>query len=261
MTFLFANVVLRQWMSVSFCAYLFDSDQNLSMHYNDAWKCKTLTWRKRGNLSDRNVHNINSVNDKISNSTEEKTRLLCRSQTGWRYYREPRGNPPAAIFIFNFTMADFAMANELELMAAYIIWEMVVISVSWKNSRKATGRVDRTPTHKTHLCSTVCSQARNAHHALGSSHTDCSVIFVRLKRVESSGVAHVSPVVALSLAVHLEHIIFLIHSSFYHDTRTRSTNGATRSPPRIPSSSCESPSSPSRHAAPSRITLAWKPAK
>ena len=28
--------------------------------------------------------------------------------------------------------------------------------------------VDRTPTHNTHLCSAVCSQARNAHHALGS---------------------------------------------------------------------------------------------
>ena len=42
---------------------------------------------------------------------------------------------------------------------------------------------DRTPTHNTHLCSTVCSQARNAHHALGSSHTDCSLIFVRLERI------------------------------------------------------------------------------
>ena len=31
------------------------------------------------------------------------------------------------------------------------------------------GSVDGTPTHYTHLCSTVCSQARNAHHALGSS--------------------------------------------------------------------------------------------
>ena len=27
--------------------------------------------------------------------------------------------------------------------------------------------VDRTPTHNTHLCSAVCSQVRNAHHALG----------------------------------------------------------------------------------------------
>ena len=43
--------------------------------------------------------------------------------------------------------------------------------------------VDRTPTHNTHLCSTVCSQAWNASHALGSSQTDCSVIFVRLKRI------------------------------------------------------------------------------
>ena len=43
--------------------------------------------------------------------------------------------------------------------------------------------MDRTPTHITHLCSTVCSQAWNARHALGSSHTDGSVIFVRLKRV------------------------------------------------------------------------------
>ena len=32
--------------------------------------------------------------------------------------------------------------------------------------------LDRTPTHNTHLCSTVSSQARNASHALGSSHTD-----------------------------------------------------------------------------------------
>ena len=73
---------------------------------------------------------------------------------------------------------------------------------------------DRTPTHNTHLCSTVCSQARNAHHALGSSQHGLHFIFVRLKIVLSSGVAHVSPFVVLSLAVYHEHIIFLIHSSF-----------------------------------------------
>ena len=43
--------------------------------------------------------------------------------------------------------------------------------------------VDRTLTHNTHLCSTVCSQARNAHHALGSSHQGLHFIFVRLKRI------------------------------------------------------------------------------
>ena len=101
-----------------------------------------------------------------------------------------------------------------------------------KLSTRASGKpdaetVDRTPTHNTHLCSTVCSQARNASHALGSSHTDCSVIFVRLKIVLSSGVAHVSSSLVDSPAVYHEHIIFLIHSSFYHDTRTRSTTSTT----------------------------------
>ena len=46
--------------------------------------------------------------------------------------------------------------------------------------------VDRTPTHNTHLCSTVCSQARSAHHALGSREQpkhDLHFIFVRLKRI------------------------------------------------------------------------------
>ena len=56
---------------------------------------------------------------------------------------------------------------------------------------KSPGGADRTPTHNTHLCSTVCSQARNAHHALGSGHTGCSVIFVRLKRIRHL-VLHIS---------------------------------------------------------------------
>ena len=66
----------------------------------------------------------------------------------------------------------------------------------------------------------------------------------------SAGVAHVSPVVVISLAVYHEHFLFLIHSSFHHDTRTHSTIGTTRSNPRTPSTSCTSPCSPSRQAAP-----------
>ena len=84
--------------------------------------------------------------------------------------------------------------------------------------------VDRTPTHNTHLYSTVCSQARNAHLALGSIHTDCSALFVCLRRI-CHLVSHVShPFVVLSLAVYHEHIIFFIHSSFYHDTQNTQHN-------------------------------------
>ena len=112
---------------------------------------------------------------------------------------------------------------------------------SWQpaSSRKSTGCVDRTPTHNTHLCSTVRSQARNANHALGSSKHGLHFIFCAPEMNLSSGVV-------LSPAVYHEHIIFLMHSFFHHDTRTR----------RTPRTSHTSPSTLSRQAAPSRITLA-----
>ena len=89
--------------------------------------------------------------------------------------------------------------------------------------------VDRTPTHNTHLCRTVCSQARNAHTTCLAQ--ELHVIFVRLKRIWSSSVQHVSSLIVLSPAFHHEHFLFLIHSSFF-DTRTRSTIGTTRATPR-----------------------------
>ena len=45
-------------------------------------------------------------------------------KTGWRCYRAT-GKPAGSIFIFHLAVADFATANELELMAAYIISVMV----------------------------------------------------------------------------------------------------------------------------------------
>ena len=96
--------------------------------------------------------------------------------------------------------------------------------------------VDRTPTHSTHLCSTVCSKARNAHHALGSRLKNCITSLCAWKE-SVIWFAHVSSFVVLSPAVHFEHLIFLTHSSFHHDTRTRSTIRTTRSTPRTPSTS------------------------
>ena len=137
--------------------------------------------------------------------------------------------PAGSIFIFNFAAANFTMASELELMAALHHQrnggDFGFLEGIPENRLVC---VDRTPAHSTHLRSTVCSQARNAHHALGSRPTrlqNCIVIFVRLKRVHSSGLFHVSSLV-VSPAFHHEHLIFLIHSSYY-DTRTRSTIGTT----------------------------------
>ena len=69
--------------------------------------------------------------------------------------------------------------------------------------------VDKTPTQNTHLCSTVCPQARNAHHALGSSRTDCGVIFVRLKRF-------------CHLVSHMSHFLLFSHLPFTTSTSSSS---------------------------------------
>ena len=52
-----------------------------------------------------------------------KLRLLCRSQDWMVVLQRATGKPSGSIFIFifNFAVADFAIANELELMATYII--------------------------------------------------------------------------------------------------------------------------------------------
>ena len=52
-----------------------------------------------------------------------KLRLLCRSQDWMAVLQRATGKPAGSIFIFifNFEVVDFAMANNLELMATYII--------------------------------------------------------------------------------------------------------------------------------------------
>ena len=176
-------------------------------------------------------------------------------KTGWRCYRDPRWNPSAA------SSSSTSQWKNSQWQTSWSSWQPASSEKRWwfrflgKNSSNSTGCVDRTPTHNTHLCSTVCAQARTA--TTRSSHTDCSVIFVRLKIVLPSGVARVSSLVD-SLAYHYEQVIFLIHSSFYHDTGTRTTIGTTRSTPRTPSASSTSPRTLGRKASLSRTTLAWK---
>ena len=50
-----------------------------------------------------------------------KLRLQCRSKDWMAVLQRAMEKPASSIFIFNFAVADFAMANELELMATYII--------------------------------------------------------------------------------------------------------------------------------------------
>ena len=74
----------------------------------------------------------------------------------------------------------------------------------------------------------VCRQDHSQHTSVQYSlFTSLHFIFVRLQRI-CHLVLHMSHLfVVLSPAVYHEHIIFLIHSPFYHDTRKRSTTGTT----------------------------------
>ena len=69
---------------------------------------------------------------------------------------------------------NFTVADELELMVFHINWQTMVISVSCKKIQKIDGVcADRSATHNTHLCSTVCSQARNAHTSRLAQESHC----------------------------------------------------------------------------------------
>ena len=119
--------------------------------------------------------------------------------------------------------------------------------------------VDRTPTHNTHLCSTVWSQARKRTPRAWLKSHGLHFIFVRLKRICHLVRTCLTP--CCSLTCFFPRAYHLPHSLFFHNTRTRSTIGTTGSTPRTPSATCTCPISPSRQAAPSRITLAWKSAE
>ena len=142
-----------------------------------------------------------------------KLRLLFRSQDWMAVLQRATAKPAGCIFIFifNFEVADFAMANELELMATYIIWEMVVIPVSWKEFQKIDGGY-RQDTHSQHT-STRYGLSTSAERIASAWLKNCITSLCAWK-ASVIRPAHVSPVVALSPAVHHEHFIFHIHSFF-----------------------------------------------
>ena len=72
-----------------------------------------------------------------------------------------------------------------------------------------TDFVDRTPTHKTHLCSTVCSQACTAQPMRFAQELHCHLCAPT--QVLSSGVTHVSSMVVLSRAFLHEHFLFFTY--------------------------------------------------
>ena len=144
-----------------------------------------------------------------------KPRLPCRSQD-WMAALQRATVKPASVFIFIFAVTNFTVANELELMATYNRFP-------GKFSRKSTGCVDRTLTHK-HICAAQSVHKRGTHHTHFAQ--ELHNIFVRLKRI--CHLVRTCLTLCCSLncrsprAPHLPHSLFL-----HHDTRTSSTIATT----------------------------------
>ena len=136
--------------------------------------------------------------------------------------------PVGSIFIFNFAAADFAVANKLELIG----------NLRHPRNGGDFGFLERIPENRRgvntghpltiHICAVQSvHKCGTAHHALGSSNQELHCHLCAPEKNLVIWFTHVSPFVALSLAVYHEHIFFLIHYSFYHDTRTRTAIGST----------------------------------
>ena len=155
-------------------------------------------------ISDTDTSRTSTTSTKKSAiRTRRKLRLLCRSENWMSVVQRATEKPAGSIFIFN-----FAMANELELMETYIIWEMVVISVSWKEFQKIDGR-RRQYTHKHCTYSAVQSVHKRGTHTQRAWLKNCIVIFVRLKRF-------------CHLVLHMSHPLLFSHLPFRTSTSSSS---------------------------------------
>ena len=150
-------------------------------------------------------------------------------KTGWQYYREPRGSPQTAS---SFSTSQWPTSQWQTSWSA----RQPTSSEKWwwfrfpgKNSRKSTRCADRTPTDDTHLCSTVCSQARNAHHAMVSRESPSTICISSLCAWKESShlVWYMSH---LWLSHHLPQSLFLLprHQNTQHNRYNKSNSENTQ---------------------------------
>ena len=179
--------------------------------------------------------------------------FLCWSKIWWRYYREPRGNlslllPPAA---FSSSILQWQISRSCQPTYSEKWWWFRFPGRNSKKSTGGVDRTPHSQCtsvqcslggrfviwRASHPLSFLSALAPSDWHFLGMkealqitdlspqfvhkrrTHTqrawlkNCKVIFVRLKRILSSGVFHVSTLVVLCLsprALHLPHSLFLL---------------------------------------------------
>ena len=180
-------------------------------------------------------------------------------KTGWRYYRERESHGETRRQRLHLQLRSGQLHNGKRVGTHGSLHHLRnggdfgFLERIPENRRRG---VDRTPTHNTDLCCAVCSQARTASHALGSR----------------ASTAQVTRIAVSSLRAWNESVIWcctcldpwLLHLPFTTSTSSSSfTLPCTTQEHAAQSVQQEQlrEHSPSRQVAPSRITLAWRPAE
>ena len=155
---------------------------------------------------------------------------------GWRYYRKPWRNPPAA------SLSSTSQWQTSQWQTSWSSWQSTSSEKWWcfrfhgRNSRKSKGGVDRTFTHNTRRSSTVCSQAQNAHTTRWTQELhfylcapDKSVVIWRVPCLIFGCLTCLSP-----RALHLPHSLFLLrHKNTQEDRYNKSKSENTPYIPHI----------------------------
>ena len=147
-----------------------------------------LAWWKRSNLWDRYVQNTNNVNDKISNSSKEKTSITMSIVKLDGGTAESHGETRRQHLHLKLHSGQLRNGKRVGAHGhLHHLRNGGDFGFLERIPGNRRGGVDRTPTHNTHLCSTVCSQARNAHHALGSRASTAQVITDGISSIPNRG--------------------------------------------------------------------------
>ena len=138
---------------------LFDSDQKLPLHQNNASKMQDafLTEERQ---SPKTGTSTKPTKTKTRSTVRKrrKLRLPCRSKDWMAVLQRATEKPVGSILIFNIAVARRTVADDLDFLASISSDSGGDFGFMKGITENRDACVDRTPTLKTHLCSTVSSQ-------------------------------------------------------------------------------------------------------
>ena len=221
-----------------------------------------MPWNARRSLggnttiSEADTSRTSTTSTTRSAIRKRKLRLLCRSKNWMAVLQRATEKPAGTVFIFSFAEAELHNGRRV---GAYGVPHHLINDVDFgflegipENRREG---MDRTLTHNTHLCSTGFSQARTAHTTRLALELHC-----HLGAPDKNVVIWCFPCLILGcLTCPSPRALQLPHSLFFLGHKKNAAQSVQ--PEQLREHPVHHAHSLSRQVAPSRITLARRPAE